>query len=158
MNLRLARADDLEFIFELRNNPLIRSCAFNQDEISSDTHQQWFLRNLQSNGVLLLIAEENQCRIGQLRFEWNPASQLAEVHIAVVPEQQDKGVGTKILELGSRLLFERFPAKAIVAYIRLDNDRSCRVFQKAGYESRGVDALKGQACIKMVFSNPKHEA
>ncbi len=57
--IRRMKTSDLQLVREWRNHPSVRSCMFNQNEISPDEHEQWFLeKSRQQNQFLLLF--ENQ--------------------------------------------------------------------------------------------------
>lgn len=60
--IRRMKASDLQLVRQWRNHPSVRSYMFNQNEISQNEHEQWFLeKSHQQNQFLLLF--ENQGKL-----------------------------------------------------------------------------------------------
>ena len=136
INLRKAAPEDLEFLFNLRNEESVRAVSFNSAPIDLDTHRRWFEKKLASSGSVIFIAEIGSLPIAQVRFDAD--GPRAEVGIAVVKSFRGKGHGTEILkQASSRFLKEFQKIKTVNAFINLGNDISLRSFSKAGYRHIG---------------------
>ena len=47
IKLRRVNLNDLEFVFNLRNEEAVRLVSFSSDLIDLETHRKWFEKNLQ---------------------------------------------------------------------------------------------------------------
>ena len=132
IKLRKANKSDCDLIFKYINTPNIRNNSYNQNEIDYSEHKEWFIKKIKSNNFLMLIAEdEKKTFLGQLKFE--KENNNIVVGVFTNPELHNKGIGSKILKLGSDLAINYFNVDKISAYIKLNNKISIKAFRKAGY-------------------------
>ena len=153
MEIKLKRANlnDLEFVFNLRNEEAVRLVSFSSDLIDLETHRKWFERKLAGNDCVLLIAEVDSQPVAQVRFDWLDGGD-AEINIAVTEKFRGKGYGTDIIHKSSIKFLEEFSECArIFAYIKSDNIASIRSFTKAGYVFQKETEHRGQKCTEMIF-------
>ncbi|MEK9170485.1 MAG: GNAT family N-acetyltransferase [Patescibacteria group bacterium] len=149
IKLRRVNLNDLEFVFNLRNEEAVRLVSFSSDLIDLETHRKWFEKKLASNESVLLIAEIDSQPVAQVRFDWL-YDHGAEINIAVTEKFRGRGCGTEIIRKSSILFLNEFPVCGdIYAYIKPDNIASIRSFTKAGFISFGETEHKGQKCIAM---------
>ena len=131
--LRQASSYDIEMISLWRNSPHARKYSFNTAEISWDNHQKWFRDTLQRKDRIIMIGELADTPIGVLRFEL--MKDEAEVSIYLDPNLYGKGLGTKLLQVGSEWLRANLPhIKRMTAKILQENIASKKAFLKAGFE------------------------
>lgn len=149
MMLRKARSDDMDFLLNLRNEETMRMVSINTGLIDRETHERWFNKKITDPNTLILIAEDDGQRIGQIRFDKIPQKPCAEVDIAVVGEKRAKGVGTEIIRSGSEMAFGCVEVSTLVSYIKPENFPSVKAFEKAGYVRQGIVDYRGQKCIEM---------
>ncbi len=154
-SLRKATPNDLEFLFNLRNEEVVRRFSLNSELISLDTHKKWFERKMASQDSVIFIAEKDSEPIAQTRFDL-VGEDTAEVSIAVAADFRGKGYGTEILKQTTRLFLDSHPNVLMVrAYIELDNAASLRSFTKAGYRLKGESNDGGKTRHFLIF--PKKE-
>ncbi|HEY9766311.1 MAG TPA: GNAT family N-acetyltransferase [Chroococcales cyanobacterium] len=133
MRLRRAEWGDLAFLFQLRNDPVVRRFAFHGEPIPLAEHTAWFERKLSDESALILIAEEEGERAGQVRFDLD--GERATVGIAVAENFRKRSLGKSILQQGCRYLKESTSVKQIFAFIKPENEASIRLFRSAGFSN-----------------------
>ena len=152
MNLRKADNDDLIFLFELRNEQVVRENSFNTYPIGLDQHMAWFANRVSSPDCLLFIAENDGKKIGQIRYELDGPDNEALVSLAIVPDERGKGFGADVLRAGcEHVLREKGPTR-FVAYIKSVNISSIKTFKKVGFKDAGAEYYQGQQCLKMIMA------
>lgn len=151
MMLRKARNDDTDFILELRNEEYVRAASISTGIISRDAHEKWFSQKMSDHNSLILIAEDDGQRIGQIRFDKIPGKPCAEVDVSVVKERRFGGVGTEIIREGSRIALECMEVSALISRIKPENMASARAFEKSGFKKNGMVDCKGQKCVEMIL-------
>lgn len=130
--LRPARADDCRNIFDWRNAAETRRHVFNPEPLSWEEHENWFRKSLRNQMRLLLIGEVAGAPIGVLRYDLE--APLGVVSIYLVPGSSGRGLGTRLLEAGTKWLRARHPeVTRIKAEIMPENLPSRRAFISAGY-------------------------
>ncbi len=153
MILRRAQKRDVKFLFDLRNDEKMRQFAFNTEKVELETHQHWFERTLANENALLFIAEENGEKIGQIRFDFEPENNRAEVNVALISSFRGRGYGTELLRLGCQMAAEERDFREAVAHIKPNNTRSIKAFSLAGFSPRGEVIFKTDRCLEMIWSN-----
>ena len=147
---RLRKADigDKEFLFDLRNDSVVRGASLESNEIDMNAHTQWFNEKMVSGDSVLFIAD---MPIVQVRFDF-PDDETALVNIAVAENVRNMGYGSRVLSEASDAIFSNFQRiRCINAFIKLDNHMSIRSFEKAGYRHCGEAIQKGVVCAKMIL-------
>lgn len=123
MNLRLATIDDAEFLRRIRNDPETRRWSRTEGEISKKAHDDWF----RTTTDRIFIAETDGVAVGAVRLVRHPHE--LELGLVVAPEHRGKGYAVKLIELGKAEAWA-----PVVAYVRSDNTRSVRAFNRAGFK------------------------
>lgn len=131
LSMRRAKSEDVHFVFELVNDPLVRSTAFHPEPIPFKAHCDWFTRFLDSE-ALFFIAEKGGQPCGYVRFEQGEGALM--VTIAVDPHVRGEGVGLYLLAEGCARAARITPAQPFRAYVKVDNEPSLHLFQSAGFE------------------------
>ena len=122
MNLRLARADDAAFLLKVRNDPQTRHWSRTEHEITAKEHAAW----LAATTDRVFIAEVDGEPVGTLRLVRHPHE--LEMSLAVAPAHRGKGYAVEIIRLGAKEAWV-----PVVAYVRVDNERSLKAFKRAGF-------------------------
>jgi RimJ/RimL family protein N-acetyltransferase len=122
MILRVATADDLPFLLRLRNDPETRKWSRTTEEISEEAHAKWFAETTDR----IFIATHERLKTGTVRFVRHPHE--VEMGIVIAPEHRGKGYAAEMIRLGVKEAWA-----PVVAYVRVDNDRSLRAFERAGF-------------------------
>lgn len=134
--LRRASAADGPFLLTLRNHPTVVALSSSQRIIHPDEHQRWLDAMLTSELNLLLIVDYTEdCirKIGYARIDCREEN-IASVTVVLIPEYQDKGLGTSVIQAVCKLGFLHWPKlQKILAIIRKENTRSYAAFTKSGF-------------------------
>lgn len=129
---------DLQFTFDLVNQPSVRGAGYSTGAITRDTHLAWLDRHCNSPESHLFVAEtlEGQS-IGLLRFHRNESAW--EIGIALTPESRGRGFGWHIVNLGMRELASRHQISQFVATIKPANSASKNLFKRLGFEHQSTE-------------------
>ncbi|MFH0920132.1 MAG: GNAT family N-acetyltransferase [Fibrobacterota bacterium] len=133
INIRPATMADRDLLFAWVNDPETRANSFNPSPVKYEQHCAWFSKKLQQKEDFLLIAENGENKpVGQMRLD--KTKDGGTVSISVCPESRGKGVGLQMLTaLDASVQANRLPYRKILAEIKLENSRSLKMFERAGY-------------------------
>ncbi len=138
--LRRATLADETRLLEWRNAPEVRAASFDSRLLALEEHQQWLRAVLADPARHLLVAEQAGQAVAVLRYDVSGAE--AEVSIFLVPGLAGQGIGTSVLQEGSRWLREhQLQVGAVRARILNSNRASRAAFLKAGYAASGDDYI-----------------
>lgn len=141
IEIRTAKQDDSERLFEWRNHPTIRAASRNPNVIEWKNHKNWFASVLTAPDRLLLIGQHEGAPIGVVRFDI--CNDEAEVSIYLVPDIKQPGQGRNLLQSAERWLStNRSEVSKINAHVLGGNKRSQRLFLDAGYQVESTRYLK----------------
>ena len=133
IEIRTARQNDLEKLFEWRNHSSIRAVSRNAEIINWEDHQRWFASVLTASDRLLLIGQREGLPVGVVRFDIR--GDEAEVSIYLVPGSSQPGEGHDLLQSAERWFTDNKPSvRRIRAQVLGGNVRSQRLFLGAGYQ------------------------
>jgi RimJ/RimL family protein N-acetyltransferase len=157
MKLRNAKIDDAKLLYEWVNDPEVRSMSFSTKPIEWESHKAWFEQKINDKKVKIFIAMKNDNEpVGQIRFEIIDNS-YAEVGIHVKNCYRNRGIGWKIIEMGTNHFFDISSVTSIYATIKITNERSKYAFLKAGFSEIGKKFVYGQECFHLVSVHPKRK-
>jgi deoxyribonuclease-4 len=133
IRIRTATNDDCEFLFDLRNHPIVREASFNAEEISFSHHQDWFQKKINDPNTTIYIGlDESNEKIGMVRIQKENDSAI--VSIAILPALHNRGYGTSILQYACSLfLSSEENINEIIAEIKSTNVTSLKMFSRAGF-------------------------
>ena len=127
--VRDANDDDVEFLFLLRNNPVVQKASFNEEPVSWEEHVRWFGRKC--DRIIFVIEYEN-IRIGQVRIDCE--NDIGEVDVSLIEDFRGQGFGKAALIQACNLYFERRSnVDCIYAHIKNTNVASIESFIAAGF-------------------------
>ncbi|MDO8437349.1 MAG: UDP-2,4-diacetamido-2,4,6-trideoxy-beta-L-altropyranose hydrolase [Nitrosomonadaceae bacterium] len=133
IEIRTARQDDLQKLFEWRNHPTVRTVSRNPEVINWENHQKWFAAVLMSPDSLLLIGQREGAPVGVVRFDIQDDE--AEVSIYLVPGIKESGLGQDLLQSAEHWFAVNRPRICKVrAHVLGGNERSQRLFLGMGYQ------------------------
>lgn len=142
IEIRAARYDDAQKLFEWRNHPTIRAVSRSTDMIDWESHQRWFASVLSAPDRLLLIGQREGLPVGVVRFDIR--GDTAEVSIYLVPDIQLAGQGRELLQSAERWFAANRPSVyKVCAHVVGGNERSQRLFLGAGYQVESTCYSKG---------------
>jgi RimJ/RimL family protein N-acetyltransferase len=132
VRLRPANAGDAALLFEWLNRP--DSLAASLDTaapVAWQDHERWLTARLADPGTRLWIVERDGAPVGQVRLQ--DKGDGPEVAIYIDPAARGGGIAGAALDhaLGEGAL--AWPGATAIARVRLDNARSQRLFERAGF-------------------------
>ncbi len=142
--LRALEPEDVDFLYELENNPAIW-------EISNTiTPFSKHVLNLYLDNAYRDIYEVKQLRLSICNskkkviglidlFDFDPKNQRAGIGLVVLYEdERNKGVGSEAIELMCEYAFSILGLRQLYANVIEDNTASIHLFKKLGFETVGV--------------------
>lgn len=133
IEIRKARPDDSENLFQWRNHPTIREVSRNASMIDWQDHQKWFAAVLVDTEKILLIGLSHGFPVGVVRFDVK--NDEAEISIYLAPEKISSGLGRDLLQSSEKWLAANHPSiRQIHAHVLGANERSQRLFAGAGFQ------------------------
>jgi RimJ/RimL family protein N-acetyltransferase len=146
--VRPVTAADADRLLAWANEPVTRAASFRPGRIAPDEHARWLAERLASPVSRLLIGSIGTAPIGLVRFE-RGADGVAEIGITVDRDARGRGLGGALLAAGlaSVRAEPAFGVTSFVARVRVGNDASIRMFERAGFRGRGVTSCHGVPCL-----------
>lgn len=141
IDIRLARLDDSEKMFQWRNHPSVREISRNANVIDWQNHQKWFAAALADSNKILLIGQYSECPVGVVRFDVR--NDEAEISIYLAPDKVSSGLGRSLLQTAEQWLVANHPyIRKICAHVLGANQCSQKLFIGAGYLVESTDYSK----------------
>ncbi len=132
IKIRRASTDDVEMLFEWRNDIRIRRHSRNAKPLSGLEHANWFSRNLSNESSELLIGLYEGSPVGCVRFDIE--DERAEVSIYLNPTSHGRGWGSGVLTQAMEWMYAEHPHVLVFeAEVLVDNVASTKLFQRCGY-------------------------
>lgn len=126
-SIRLATIDDMEKVFELSNDDIVRANSINQEKIKWEDHVEWFKNRIKKTTEPFYIVEsEKKEFIAQVRFD---KKEEIIISISITESFRGKGLASKIIKECS----EKSGFKKIIAFVKEENFASQKAFLKAGF-------------------------
>lgn len=139
LHLRPADAQDCRFLYELRNDPLVRAGSFHTEEIPYEQHQKWYEQKRKNENCRIYILEDAGAPVGQVRADRDERGESAEISYAIAERARGKGYASWMLAAAEKQLSEKGFCRELLAEVKNDNIASQKVFQKLGYEEQRED-------------------
>ena len=140
INLTKVGITDINDIFEWRNHPDIRKNFFNQELLSWEEHEKWFMAKLKDPDTTIYMAHYRNEKVGAIRFEVNDS--VIKTSLMLNPLFLGKGLGPRVIKLGvEEYIKEKKPDMQIIAEIKEDNLASINAFKKAGFKTDHLTLL-----------------
>lgn len=121
-----AKPEDAVFILHLKNQSYVRNASYSTRKILLKEHLKWFGYNYKYFKIICLGVHQ----IGYVRV--HKGDSTGDIHIALLKEHQNKGIGTKIIKIMAKI------HKSLRTQVLLSNKSSIRMFEKAGFKKIGV--------------------
>lgn len=131
--LRKANMRDINFIYELANDPEVRKNSFNSKSISFTEHEKWFEHAIQDDSLLFYVLFSNDTPVGQIRVKIKDGKGL--ISYSVAKPYRGKGYGGKMLNKIEEIVKkERTDIDELVAEVKIENTISRKKFQTQQYK------------------------
>lgn len=153
MEVRRATTADAARLLAWANDPDTRAASFRSSPISPEEHAAWLTRTLTMPTRRLLVGMLGDEPIGQVRLDVIAPGE-AEVGIAIAPDRRGQGLGAGLLA-AAVATGRRDPALAVerfIARVRIENQASIRLFERAGFVLRETGTCQGAPCL--IFELP----
>lgn len=144
IRLRALEPSDLDFLFDLENDESVWEISNTLAPFSKHILKR-YLDNahcdiFEAKQLRLIIALNDGTPIGCIDlFDFDPKHKRAGVGIIVSSEpDRQKGYAFQALQLLTGYAFEHLGLHQLYANITQGNDRSIRLFEKAGFERSGI--------------------
>lgn len=147
LTLRPLHEDDCRLLWEWANDPEMRVASFSSAPIPWEDHRQWFAQQLRQSQLLWIGIDNRGNPIGQVRFDMMNNEENASISISIGKGYRGKGWSSKLITMAVENLFQRTRVEKIHAFIKSDNLASIRAFEKAQFESQGIQQVKGQQAV-----------
>ena len=149
-SFRPVESADCEMIFDWANDPDVRKASFQQEIIDWQQHQQWFCNKLEDAHCLFwIIMAEGDKPVGQVRFDI--AAEEAVVSISLSKEARNMGKGSTVIKLSCGKFLQKRKQQRVKAFIKKDNSRSIKSFDRAGFKVMSELKMHGQSAVMMGF-------
>ncbi len=130
---------DLNLIFSLSNDPLVRANSFNQNKIEYTEHCKWFEKIITDKNTLffLMFADESEEDfVGQIRFKRKSGSSAeCDISLSITESFRGKHIARDFLELGIEELKKNWHnIETVVAEVKDENAASNSLFVKEGFK------------------------
>lgn len=133
--IRLANIEDMQGVFNLSNDDVVRGNSINPNKIEWENHVEWFTAKINEEGCeFFAVVNENKEFIAQVRVEKNIMS------ISLSEKFRGKGLGSEIIKAAS----QKSKQTPIMAYVKIDNISSEKAFLKAGYVVTGMKTINSE--------------
>lgn len=134
LSMRRAAQGDIRRVFELSNDPLVRSNSIHDREISWQEHQGWYANALLDPELRFYIFENGAGKqlAGQVRLAQK--QDLWHISISICREFRGKGLGGHMLQAA----MQDCGGKLFRAEILGDNTASIRMFKRLGFRETGM--------------------
>lgn len=131
--LREAKKEDMQLLFEWRNEIDVRKNSFSSNHITFEKHKEWFEKIIQKKNEKQYIFICNGEAIGQIRA--TIYGDEAEVHYSICSEKRCMGYGKEMLNLLKKQIIQDFPqVKKLSAKVKRDNIASRKMLLKLKFE------------------------
>lgn len=163
VRLRALESHDLEFLYKLRQEPLIKKNLKFYWPISMQGQVEWFNKISNDKNNKLLIIEGNQSKynnknrelkwdtIGDARIQHiDHFNKTAEIGLDICENFRGKGFGKIAFKSIMDFCFNELNMRKLYLYVFSFNEAGISVYKKNGFETEGI--LK-----KHIFKNGKYE-
>lgn len=124
------------------NDDGVRRASFDSEWIPWDSHSAWFSARLADPATRLYVVEVEGRPAAQVRFDLR-GSREAEISVSVDPAARGRGVGTAAVRQACLRVAGETGVRSILARVKVDNDASLRLFEKAGFRDDGTETVAG---------------
>jgi RimJ/RimL family protein N-acetyltransferase len=148
IKIRHADASDEKDILKWKNDKLSVQNSLSKKIVSKYDHKKWFEAQLSKKPCPILIAYNNNKKIGMVRFDDQEG--VFVVSINLNPKFRGLGFGVEILLEAEKFFCDQ--SVKIHAYVQSDNFASIKLFKKCGYNLKSEDSDSSELIFKKAIS------
>lgn len=134
ISLKKATLKDCKFLFELRNDPIVRNASIHQEQINFKSHLTWLKKQLKVPKNTLYIIWLKKRRVGQIRIDAHQT-----ISISLHKSIRGKKYGAYIIQLAMHKYRKKYRKRKFYAFIKVENKGSSQAFVSAGF--RRIDRI-----------------
>jgi RimJ/RimL family protein N-acetyltransferase len=132
--LRPATIDDAAWLYRWRNDPEVRSVAFDNAPIPWADHESWLQQHLGDPRHQILISENTYgAPIGSVQVSLDRSNNEAMVNAIVDQHKRGRSLGSVLINAAVDYLFSTTPTRRVIAKLRAGNTAGERSFRLAGF-------------------------
>jgi len=128
-----ATEQDIKQFFKFRNLEEAIELSALQKSVGWDEHRIWYAQAIKQENILLFLIQSNS---GMLRFDKDDNNAIVSIYLS--PEYRSKGLAVVCLNQAMREVLKRWSINRFIAYVRVDNKPSLRLFSKLGFIRAGI--------------------
>jgi RimJ/RimL family protein N-acetyltransferase len=149
VSVRPANLDDVDRVFQWRNDPIIAGLGESRRNVTWEEHAAWFAETMQTKRRLLLVIQVDDVPIGAVRFD-DTDEDVSVVSIYLLDRYTGYGIGSTAFAQALEYLVARKPIQRIDARIVNSNQRSLRFFERLGFRPcRGETPEEGIRTLRL---------
>lgn len=134
LELRFAKAEDVELTYRWAIDPVIRKYSFNQHIILPEEHSSWFLEKVKDSHSSYFIVTLQNTPLGAIRFDLKGTDAIISYHVD--SGYHGSGIGLAVLKAGIEKYSKckhTYPVNRLVGYVHRENIASIRIFERFGF-------------------------
>lgn len=132
LSIRKASLTDLDDIFNLTNDPVVRLNSFSTEPILLKNHKKWFNTILSDKLTLFYVIHDSEKFVAQIRYK-KKDKKKCEISISITELYRGKHVGKQCLILSLIELKKEWDIKKIIAEVKEENYVSINFFLKNNF-------------------------
>ena len=145
LKVRLVNSSDIQKIFELSNDDVVRANSINKSKISWESHVKWFNNRIKDlEHPFYIIENDNGDFVSQVRFD---TAKENVISISISKTFRGKGLASDIIKICT----QKSNLKSVYAYVKIANIASKKAFIKAGYKELGIEQINNEDYFKLSF-------
>jgi len=143
--LRKAEPEDSLQVLALSNRPDIRENSLNSNEISLETHSEWYQQKLISENTAFFVLDVAGFIGAQIRYE--KTGDLATISFSIYPTFRGRGLGKHLIEWTAMDACRKLEVSKLRGIVKSDNAASVKIFKKMGFKKMREQSHNGSAWI-----------
>lgn len=130
--LRNVNIEDIDLLFEWRNDVSVRLNSFNQRKLNYSEHKIWLEQILQQKNVNFYILMSAHKPVGQIRIDFN--KNIGRINYSIDKLERKKGYGKRILYLAEQKILREIRKEIILeGLVKIENISSQKAFKSLKY-------------------------
>lgn len=156
LHFRKATLDDIDLYFEWVNDELVRDNSFENTLITPKEHYAWFHSKMASDTChfYLFLNQANQ-PVGQVRIEKIDSEEKYNIGISIDKDFRGKSFSVNMIEMATNDFLCLHTSSTIIAFIKIDNEISHKIFKQAGFQNEEIVFVKDVKSYKLYKNLPK---